>query len=403
MQRKTVLISLVAPLLLTYCGQNSPRSATSAELKDVVNPGDMGDSNTLYWIDQDQVGKGECLVGSAPSRENCQKNLVKAPLADTTKRATDAYATRSAAIQAQIIAEVNALKAADPTVKELTVVVNALTAQKAELEKAVAAGDATIATKTTQKTGFEKSLAFVNSQLVEIEKALVATPNDQSLMKLKMDRLDEKQELTTSIATLTEELARMTASVQWYKAELEGCKKSLAETSAKLKAVYDALNVASAKLDSLKVQEKFTKDSSMEVAGIVSMLKMASITFKGNLFSAEKQDALKAFSDSIVVPAVIKEGRYTAISGHTSYCPQRLQTKSVNGVLDSVTTTYLSPCGGSSDSFKCSGKICKSSQRAVTILSQTQYEYAGPNKAIFEFQSPSLDADVTPNGPHESL
>jgi hypothetical protein len=399
MNSKVSFLALLSLASLVSCGRGQSPQVSS--LSDVVSPGDLNDTNSLFWIDQDQAFKGDCAVGAPATRENCQTKVIKMAVTALTQGAGAVYSSKDSSLQTQIAAEVKLLKESDPTVKELTTQIGTLTAMKADLEKATASEANLLKTKTDAKAVLDKQLAFVTAQLAEIEKALAATPNDTQLQKLRMDRLDEKQSLTVSIAQAADEIAELTAVLAWHNGELDNCKKSLADTQAKLKTTYDALKVSSPNLNALKASLAFTKKAAAEVENVVGLMKVNAISFKSNLFSAERQDALKTLSSSFVIPTPIKEGRYEVLSGYTNFCPQRLQIKAVQGVLQTVTTTYLSPCGGGSTTHSCSKLVCQSSSATVTILSESKYEYreSSTRVAVFAFKSPSLDADFVENGP----
>lgn len=385
---------------LGSCSDQNSVHKNDSEIKDIATPGSPGDANVLFWIEDDHMHMAACSKGVPTTRANCNLQVAKSPSADVVQKATAAATAEYDRVNGLVSAEVKALKDSDPTVVALNSEIQILTTQKATLDKAVTTAKSQIDAWTSEKSSKEVQIAHDDLQLAAIAKALEATPNDVDLLKQQADYRAERDQYAADVAALNDLINKTSARMAYDKSTLAGVVTELADSQAQLKKVYAELQVTSPKLDSLVQALNLSKKSGDAIPQVVTMIHTSAIIYRGNGLSDAAQEALRLISISFKPQYVLNPGRYQVESGYSSYCPQKAEPTMVGTVLKSVKLTYLSPCGGASDVYSCSGNLCTSSSYRMRVMDPTHYSFnSGYGDAVMKFVSPSLSDGGSTGGP----
>jgi hypothetical protein len=212
--------------------------------------------------------------------------------------------------------------------------------------------------------------------------------------------MEQKAEFTEQSTAIAETITALTRKLAWENATLEKVTADLTATQQELTKVYAELEVTSPKLVQLNGDLKITQRTQSKVDGVFQKIARADVTYAGSTFSANEQNILTLLKSTLGTG--LKQGTYQKEPGGYNFCPQRVTPTISNGVMTSVRLTYLSPCGGSSETYTCTQNSCKlSNNRAeVKVLGFERYEFIDSGyKAFFKFQSSDMSGEGTPNGP----
>ncbi|MCX6126047.1 MAG: hypothetical protein NTV34_15045, partial [Proteobacteria bacterium] len=400
MKRILALSFFYTSLSLNGCsegvGGNSPSS-----LSDIANPGGPNEGNTLFWVEQEIALKGLCAKGLPTTRVNCNQQVQRSALTEIASKSTATAKAELDRATSSVAIEVKKLKDSDPTVAALNAEIQTLTSQKNALEKSVAVAKTQIEERNVLKKSKEVMVAYDDEQLAAIAKLLETTPQDQKLLTLQVFRRAEKAQLISEISTLSEQILKLTTRLTYDQNTLVSVVADLTSTQAQLKKVFDELQVSSDALDSFMAAQGIAKAAFDGIPEVVLMIKTGSVAYRGNLLSPGLQQSLRILAMSFTPASALNPGRYERESGPTNYCPQKAEPTMAAGLLKSVKITYLSPCGGQTGVYTCTGLDCIGpSNSRMKILDITHYKFNnGSGDAVMKFVSPSLDGTGTEGGP----
>jgi len=395
MKAKVLRTSAIA-LILASCGVQEQTSQVS----DVSNPGQMGEDNTLFWTEGTDLMIANCPKDKPVTRAHCNVNTRKQPLTQAQATTKQTLTNSIDQLNAQIAAEIKALKDADPTVRALQSKVQTLTDQKSRLSASISTHQSELTTAQAEKTKLDSYITQIDLELARITKALEANPRDPELLASQEIYMEQKSSFTEQSTAFAETIAALTRKIAWENATLEKVTTDLTATQQELTKVYAELEVTSPKLVQLNGDLKNTQKTHSKVDAVFQKIGRADVTYLGSTFSANEQTVLTLLKSSM--GSGLKQGTYQKEPGGYNFCPQRVTPTISNGVMTSVRLTYLSPCGGSSETYTCSQNSCKlSSNRAeVKVLGFERYEFIDSGyKAFFKFQSSDMSGEGTPNGP----
>ena len=400
MKRILALSLVYTSLSLTGCSDGGDGNSSSS-LNDIANPGGPNDGNTLFWVEQESAVKGLCAKGLPTTKLNCNQQVERSPLTEIVSKSTATAKAELDRATSSVALEVKRLKDSDPTVAALNAEIQTLTSQKIALEKSVALAKTQIEERNVSKKSKEVLVAYDDEQLAAIAKLLETTPQDQKLLTLQVFRRAEKAQLVSEISSLSEQIAKLTTRLTYDQNTLASVVVDLNSTQAQLKKVFDELQVSSDALDSFVAAQGLAKAAFDGIPEVVFMIKTSSVAYRGNLLNPGLQQSLRIFAMSFTPASALNPGRYERESGPTNYCPQKAEPTMVAGTLKSVKLTYLSPCGGQTGAYTCTGLDCIGpSNSRMKILDITHYKFNnGSGDAVMKFVSPSLDDTGTEGGP----
>lgn len=82
---------------------------------------------------------------------------------------------------------------------------------------------------------------------------------------------------------------------------------------------------------------------------------------------------------------ILISGSYKNLAGN-DLCPQSARATVSNGLMTSVTLSFLSPCSGGSSTLTCSGAQCTGDGNTLTVISSDMYYFLNSNGLGARFQ-----------------
>lgn len=401
---KRLLGSALCLASLAAFGCSRSDDPNTSSLADVANPGTPGEANAVFWVEQEQMVRAGCPAETLPSRSNCVTDIQRSPLAATTQNANATAAKELQAAAAETAQEIVKLKDNDPTVIAIKAEIQTVTTQKAALERAVASSTAELAKLDTAKTAKEAVVAYDDSQLAAVNKALEGSPADVDLLALKAQLTAERATYAAALVEINARIAAVTARQTYDSTTLAAASTHLTESQANLTKVYGELEVSSDRLDALKTKQALAEEAKAGISQVIALIRSETVTYRSNLFSLALQESLRIISDSFQPSIVLTPGRYEREGSSTSYCPQLAEPTMQGSTLVSLKLTYLSPCGGASNVYRCTNNRCVADSWVATVIDSTHYSYSGGSGvATFKFIRASFDRQGTEGGPLTAL
>lgn len=380
-------ITLTSFLVVSSCSNEGVGSLNST-VNSIASPGNPGAPNVLYWVDKGEMSRATCIIDKPTTRENCTANLSKIAIAEVTKRAGTLGQGGIDAANANIAAEIKALKDVDPSVVSLNQQIESMTKQKSATQIVVNTDTKLIETSTKEKAQLDERIVADDEQLAAIAKQLQMTPNDARLLELQAKVQAERLDLLNQSSAVANRIQTIQKHLAWQQSTLVSVDNAIKAKQTELKNVIDQLVVYSAKLDQLNAAGLDAQASLAGLTKVMSLIAQGDITFHGNLLNTTLQGSLILVDRSFEPAMELKFGRYKVESGFSSFCAQKIEPLMQGGDVR-IDITLQAPCNVTKLPYVCDKVSCKNNAtRYFTVMNATHYTYVeGANKAVFVLDS----------------
>lgn len=402
---RTISMVFISGVLFSGCGNGRQEPS---RVDDLATPGELGAANALYWIDGENIFRGNCTANAVPTRGNCGLNVASGNAAKAKEGTIAVLAKDVASSTANRDLIIKKLKDADPVVISLRQEIATLTASVNSLGTAVKNFDISIAAQQKVLDADNVIVADLASQLAAVDAALANKPGDAELTKLRAELVLEKAHADAVSADDAQKLAELVNARTQSQTALTADSEELAATKAQLDAFYASLVVNSPELVAVKKLLADLVQAQLEVETVFGFIATAGVSYRANLLSVAQRAVIERIPLSSLI---LKAGIYRRPSSSGFDCNHKIAVSTQQNTL-AVSWIECSATSGipSQTTFTCNDqKICKASisgqgDRQIRVINSTSYEYSSSTtKDIRTFAGTLVDPTELVAGPAKPL
>lgn len=296
MNRFKVLFLSILTTQLSFCGFEN-----NAELRDVSNPGNPQERNSLLWEDSGLLVMGDCRTNELPTRENCPASKSVSIQAVVDKLAAEDR-TNIASVNNQIQTEINALRKAHPVIATLRTELAGLEVEKTTTTQSIGVKENRLPELDLTINTLARKISDYDSQLAEVERRLQTTPTE-ALVNLKKQLESERNILVLQKNELFQEKETTVAAIAELKTNLAALLRAIEEKKSLIASRLTTLEVTSPKLDGLKRQLIELQQQASEIQLILGKIKDSHLSYRFNdLLANEKSSFNRIYSAAAFPP-----------------------------------------------------------------------------------------------------
>lgn len=327
----------------------------------------------LYWQDQKDIVRGNCMAGKPVHRSNCTLSVMRLSLAELNQRVKERSQQKLNLLSKEIMLESETLLKSDVTVQSLHQQIAALLRHDMTLRANVADLMNDLHANTELSAKFANQLIDYMQQLRAIELQLRDNPRDPYLLTLQTTVQTEqancqkqKQDADQRVGTTQRRLELQTPIF----AQIES---NLKAKQYELKTYLEELELYSPKLEQLKHEERLTQRKITLVPQVLASITNDDISYRDDIWSVDLRGALALINQAFSGSLGLRPGVFKLESGYRDFCPQKT-TVTMGADLDVV---FLPPCSSAEKIHVCEKDVCKNAESGtvIKVRDETHYEF----------------------------
>jgi hypothetical protein len=266
-----LLMTAAAVNLLAGCAPEENQSANKDIVTDIDGSDEARTAPYIYYVDADQVVRGECSTDAAFTRAQCQTN-VKSMSEEVFRKRVSLEVTREhARIESGMKASEGKIAAAKDEANALLVKNHGLQKSADEKSAEISVNSARIASKDTDLTG-------LTEQLKATDDALAANPGADEKQQL----LAIKASLTTKITSVKKDRDLLLTAATKLDSELAALKTQMAANSTQIDSLIAVQNDETVRLGDYAKELVTVEADLSEIESTFKLLKADLIPYEIN-------------------------------------------------------------------------------------------------------------------------
>lgn len=349
-------------------------------------------TEVLYWQDQNDIVRGNCIANKPASRSNCTLSVMRLSLAELNKRIAERLRKEFQILAKKIDAEAEELRNTDVSVLSLRQQINALMKQKDALSLVITNITENLRIETDLSAKLAEQLADYDVQLQGIDARLRETPGDSFLLALKSKVLDDRANYERKKHDTDARLVTGHKRLESQTAILIKLDSDLKAKQDELKTYLDFLELYSPKLDQLRHDVVLILQKQDLVSEVLQYIAKDDITYRDFFWSEDLRRALVLVNQAFSGSLGLKPGIFKVESGYKQFCPQKISV-TTGADLDVV---FLPPCASAEKIHICEKDVCRNgdSGTVITVRDETHYEFLSSGfSGVFAWDPTAINID----------